>query len=625
MQMTAKRYCRLFPLVLLICAGVFTLIPQALAAESFDSLYAAIEAANSGSDSDTIKLSEDITLSAALPPIIGEITIDGAGHTISGDGKYRIFDVNGGRLVINNLTLTEGSADIGGAIRLRNGGQVIVEDSIFADNRATNGGAIATSNRSDLLTISNSSFIGNIAEKSAGAIFTDGGTVTITNSSFEKNCAEIARNTVTKDISNDYQERTVDADGCVHINYYWRQHEDAVSLEGDGGAIGLLNGARVTIESSAFRENKATNGGAIAASSSNVQLTVNNSSFHENSVSSIAGAIYADRGTSDITNSSFVKNSAERGGGAIAVKSDRLEITNSTFSENQTESGAGALQVLGNATVTITHVTFVNNWSLYRDSGAIETLSIGKVYLRNSIIVSRGRAEDCVGGFTQNIGNISPDATCGITASEDPLLGDLTGSPAYHAPLDHSPALDAADSRYCTETDQLGTARPQGGGCDSGAIESTTADLAPAPIVPPPACSLADQIIAANTDRKFEGCPAGNGADTIVLSRDILLFSPLPAITSFITIEGNGHTISGDTKFRIFDVDRGFLTINNLVMTEGRTASGRGGAIRLQNGGRADVNNSRFIGNSADVGGAVAVESNYGSNETLTVSNSQLY
>ena len=78
--MTAKRYCRLFPLVLLICVGVFALIPQVLAAESFDSLYAAIEAANSGG-SDTIELSEDITLSAPLPSITGEITIQGKGHS----------------------------------------------------------------------------------------------------------------------------------------------------------------------------------------------------------------------------------------------------------------------------------------------------------------------------------------------------------------------------------------------------------------------------------------------------------------------------------------------------------------------------------------------------------------
>ncbi len=607
----------------LICLALSPLPVDAT--ESFDSLYAAIEAANSGSGINTIELSEDIILNAALPPIRDNITIDGNGHTISGADQFRIFDVDGGVLAIMNLTLTNGSSaeGNGAAIRLLDGAQVTLSNTTLENNSAEYGGAIAISSGATILTIHDSSFLGNIAEKSAGAIYADGGAVNIINSNFVKNCAE----SVTKILNAyggtaaDREDRSVDADGCLHLTYY-RSSLEANIEEGDGGAIRLLNGATATIDSSAFKDNKATNGGAIAASSSNVQLTVTKSSFRENSVSGSAGSIYAVRGTTSVTKSSFVQNSAEYGGGAMSAGNTTLDIANSTFSENQTESGAGALEIGGSAEVTITHATFLNNWSLYRDSGAIEKMSSAKVYLRNSIIASRGRAEDCVGGLDQNVGNLSVDGTCGIKASQDPLLGDLAGSPAYHAPLDHSPALDAADSEYCLETDQLGTARPQGGGCDSGAIESTTAELAPEPIIPPPTCTLADQIIAANMDRESEGCPAGNGADTIVLSRDILLFSPLPAITSFITIKGDGHTISGDGKFRIFDVDRGFLTINNLTMVDGRASSGRGGAIRLQNGGRATVNDSHFIGNAADVGGAVAVDSSSGTFERLTVYNS---
>ena len=450
-RMTAMRFCRTFTLVLSVCAGVFALIPQALAAEGFDSLYAAIEAANSGG-SNTIELSEDITLNASLPPIRGNIVIEGDGHTISGDEQFRIFDVDGGALTIKNLTLTKGrdSEGIGGAIRLRNGAQATLSNTTLKSNSADYGGAIAISSGTARLTVHDSSFLANIAEKSAGAIYADGGAVNVINSSFVKNCAE----SVTKILNAyggtaaDRENRSVDADGCLHLTYYRSSLEDNIE-EGEGGAIRLLSGARATIDSSAFSENKATNGGAIATSSSNVRLTVTNSSFHENSVSSNAGAIYADRGTSNITNSSFVKNSAESGGGAMSAENNTLNITNSTFSENQTESGAGAVAISGNAEVTITHVTFMNNWSLYRDSGALEKMSTATVNLRNSVIAGWGRAEDCVGGLDQNIGNLSLDGTCGIKASYDPLLGDLTGSPAYHAPLDHSPALDAADSRYC--------------------------------------------------------------------------------------------------------------------------------------------------------------------------------
>ena len=133
---------------------------------------------------------------------------------------------------------------------------------------------------------------------------------------------------------------------------------------------------------------------------------------------------------------------------------------------------------------------------------------------------------------------------------------------------------------------------------------------------------LGDQIIAANTDSAVAGCRAGNGPDTIRLTRDVLLFSRLPAIRSFITIEGNGHTISGNRLFRIFDVDGGHLTINNLTMTEGSGGSQPGGAIRLQNGGRAVVNGSSFIKNSADVGGAIAITMTSRSPAALTVNGS---
>ena len=71
--------------------------PDVSAADDFEGLVAAIRAANS-SGSGAIALSGDITLSAALPPVTGSLTIDGGGHSISGDERFRIFDVNGGAL-----------------------------------------------------------------------------------------------------------------------------------------------------------------------------------------------------------------------------------------------------------------------------------------------------------------------------------------------------------------------------------------------------------------------------------------------------------------------------------------------------------------------------------------------
>ena len=555
------------------------LASPAQAAVDFESLASQIRTANRNG-SGTIILAADITLASALPAITSAITLEGNGHSISGDAQFRIFDVNGGSLTVVNATLTKGRAESGGAIRMRNGARATIESSTLR---------------------------GNIAETNGGAIQALGGTLRISKSHFEKNCVTLLTSTVMRH-GTERIEETVDADGCVHIEQIVRRAEDDKLSPGQGGAIVLGGRARAVIDSSTFSRNKASHGGAIA-SLDNARLSGSRSSFQSNQASSYAGAIYQEGDHTELRKSSFVSNAAGSYGGAIAAWSGQLLVSNSTFSENQVETSGGALAILDNAAeVDITHATFINNWSLHKLADAIRNSVGARLRLRNSIIVGTGQGEDCVGGFSQSIGNLSPDGTCSIKASYDPLLGDLTGSPAYHPPLDHSPAIDAADPRFCPETDQLGTARSKDS-CDIGAIEATGAEPAPEPIVPPPVCSLADQIIAANTDRPYAGCPAGNGADTISLTRNIVLFAPLPAITSDITILGNGHTISGDNKFRIFDVDRGRLAIKNLTLMDGSAPGGSGGAIRLQERSRATVSDSSFIGNSAEYGGAIGIVS----------------
>ncbi len=595
------------------------------AADSYDSLVAAIQTANR-SGSGSITLSGDIVLAAPLPPITGSVTLDGAGHSISGDDAHRIFDVNGGALTLVNVTLTGGKAtdSVGGAIRLRNGAQVTIERSTLSANSATHGGAIATSSGSDRLTISDSSFSGNIAEQSAGAIYANGGVVNITGGSFIKNCAVYAFFRLNENVNSD--RRTVDDQGCHRATFVRTDFDTEVESHVDGGAIRLRNGARVSVEGSSFSENSATFGGAISSASKNVRLSVNNSSFSGNRARGDGGAIAATLlggGRVSVNSSSFVKNSTQDGyGGAIEASYGVFDIRNSTFSENVANSSGGALNIDQDAEVTITHSTFVENRTRRHQAKAISKTG-GKAYLRNSIIVSSGSSEDCVGVWDQNSGNLSRDGTCADRPSDNALLGELTGSPAYYSLRDRSPAVDYADSAFCLKTDQVGTPRPQGGACDIGAIEARGAIAAEPTPVPPLVCSLAEQIVAANRDRPAGGCPAGSGVDTIVLDKDIILFEPLPAITSQIVIEGNGFSISGERKFRIFDVDGGILTVKNLTMKDGRSLSDNGGAIRLLNEGRATINDSRFINNSASIGGAIYIKGRYNADRSwLTVKNS---
>ncbi len=484
------RLLRRFPLFAIVGA-LLTLASLAPASASVCTLADHIRSANTntavgfcpaGTSHDIITIAQDITLTEALPVISSTITIEGGGHTISGDGQFRIFDVNGANLTIKNLTLRESKAEHGGALRLRGAAEVVITHATFANNSAVFGGAIALSgNQSSRLTIDRSSFLGNSAEWHAGAIDLVSGTVAIMNSSFQEN------------YSDDY-------------------------------------------------------------------------------------------------------------GGVIANAASATRIENSTFYSNSAKHDAGAVQVFS-GDISLIHVTMVNNYLTHPYTMSGNTITKqgsspgdGKLSLRNSIVKGKG-GDDCFGGLDHFSGNLSVDGTCAYERGGNLRLGDLTGSPAYLPLLDQSPAVDAADPAFCLERDQIGAARPQGGGCDIGAIESTTA--LPASTPSPTICNLADQIVAANADRAYRACPAGNGADTITMVRDYVLSEPLAVVKTDITIEGNGYTIDGNSRFVIFDVDGGKLTINNATLTGGR------GAVRLKNGGTVIANNVRFIKNRASSGGAI--------------------
>ena len=133
-------------------------------------------------------------------------------------------------------------------------------------------------------------------------------------------------------------------------------------------------------------------------------------------------------------------------------------------------------------------------------------------------------------------------------------------------------------------------------------------------------CSLIEAINAANTDANVDACVrvGGAGADTIILPKGKHVLTQvnngqngLPLITTPITIEGNGATISrkkGPTQFRLFEITTGALTFNNGKLTGGSSPLG-GGAI-FNNGGTLTITNSAITGNLAAGGGGGVLNNN---------------
>ena len=556
LSLLGKMIC-LFVLILLIAVAPIAGLSDITVNEDC-SLHDAIKAANidesvggcrAGKGADRIILTEDVALVVELPAIGSDIFIAGQGHTVSGYHTYRIFDIEAGDVTINNLTLIEGGGYQGGAIRVRPGASLIVNKSAFINNSAADsGGAIMSGGR---LFVKDSAFKGNSARQRGGAILVWGedATLLLTNTLISGNSASL-----------------------------W------------GGGI-AINRAAGTIASSIIRANRAYEGGAIRSAGS--KLNVMNSTIGANRALHSGGALSKSAGQVKISASALLNNRAEVNGGAISSELGSMSIVNSSLGENIAVRHGGALHV--SDTVFLTHVTLANNEAavgggVYRARGAIN--------LVNSIIAG-SQGGDCVGGLYINSANLIQDGSCDPALSGDPMFKALWGSPATYLLAKNSPAIDAGDRVDCEPKDQSGKARPQGRNCDIGAFEYVHGAQLPAPTKAPEqnappvqdpqagiivneSCSLAFAIIAANTDWAIGGCPAGKGADTITLAEDIILTAALPSITSEITIEGEGNTISGGGRFRILGVNGGKLTLNHARLTQGRSASGA--AIRSYSG-----------------------------------------
>jgi predicted outer membrane repeat protein len=153
-----------------------------------------------GTGPDTIQFSVKgtIPLTAALPAITSNLTINGpsepSGTAIAIDGcnQFRVLEVApSGQLHLNDLTITRGHTGrqhgvLSGA-GVYNQGLLTVTNCTFSDNTSELGAA-GIFNDGGTLTISGSTFSGNISGASGGGIF-NSAKLTLTNSTFSGNQA----------------------------------------------------------------------------------------------------------------------------------------------------------------------------------------------------------------------------------------------------------------------------------------------------------------------------------------------------------------------------------------------------------------------------------------------------
>lgn len=229
-------------------------------------------------------------------------------------------------------------------------------------------------------------------------------------------------------------------------------------------------------------------------------MSVTDSAFVANS-SARGGAISASASTVTVTGSTFSTNHALDSGGA--VHGEAVDITNSTFSYNGADSG-GAVFTTGEA--TLAHTTLLGNTAPEGSNVTAPSLnSFGSV-----IADPGGGGTNCsVGITTSSSYSYDDDASCAFVGTGDtsggpnPAVGALAsngGPTSTRLPGNLSPLLDTIPPLDCHATvftDQRGVERPQGPGCDIGAVEVEVEVSDPEPLPPGPDSRRPEPPVAA--------------------------------------------------------------------------------------------------------------------------------
>jgi hypothetical protein len=370
-------------------------------------LIAAINAANSGGGG-TINLAAGCHYllttpdngENGLPAVTSQIRVNGNGSTIDGTGSVRILEVDGpgGNLSLQNVTLTGGSADFGGAIA-NIGGTVSLNRSQVTGNAATEaGGGIAsvTFDPSSVakLTVNQSSVSDNQQTDDSQDALGGGGIVNILGTA-SLNQSQVNGNNAQGFVgggiaSGDYM--SFSSTSTVLIINGSQVDGNTAPNAGGGGIQNLLGSA--TVNNSEVNGNTSLNGGGISSGSGGnsppltSHLTLNNSRVDGNTAIAapgegppLAGGGIANGGDASLNNSEVDNNVATHGAAGGIVNHGRLTLNNSEVNGNSAlgsglvGSGGGIVSVQGPPETGDTILTLnnsrVNSNHAHGDGGGI--------------------------------------------------------------------------------------------------------------------------------------------------------------------------------------------------------------------------------------------------------------
>jgi CSLREA domain-containing protein len=438
-----------------------------------------------------------------------------------------------------------------------------------------------------------------------------------------------------------------------------------ISKGSGGGGGGIYNQGTLIVSSSTISGNQTGgggsgfganggnggNGGGLLNSSGT--LSISNSTLSGNSTGAgtgglnfsgsggNGGGINNGNGGLTISNSTISGNTTGKGagggligvagnggnGGGINNGSGGLTIGNSTIAANSAAGGGGGISKEGAGNINLrSTIVGVNTAS---DAPDIRGSVISDGY--NLIGDTDGATINQNPGAGPNITDISPRLG---------PLADNGGPTKTHTLASTSPAIDQGNRSGVLATDQRGLARVNfpgvndatgGDGADIGAFELQSLITASGQIIVNSTadaasddgqCTLREAITSANTDfasgAAANECAAGSVNDTIIFDpvvfaapgpHVISLLTELPDVMADMTIQGPAANVltvernsGAATRFRVFTIISGTVTISGMTIAKGFTGGGGDGG-GIQNAGILTLSRITVSGNRAGEGG----------------------
>ena len=427
--------------------------------------------------------------------VTGNTIIDTNSAVTSGGAVY----IAGGDTTLTSAIVSTNDAPSGGGIQLDGGTLTLNGNAAVSQNTANNGAGISAA--SGTVSIIGGTIDSNVASNKGGAIFIFDSSVSADGTAFELNSAVSEAGGVFVDPTSTFDVSNAIFDGNNTTGSLLLEPADGgaihtlgtTSIEGtvfdsnsaaDGVGGAVYNAGAASISTSTFTNNSVANGGSGPVAGGALynigEVSIDSSTFNGNNAPSFGGgAIYnvfdaaslETSGVANITNSTITGNTSSNGGGIANNSGATLDIVSSTIAGNTAVNSGGGIW---NDDTTSSSVTMTG--SILADNISVFTLEC------NGTIDSGGYnivgAEPFIGFcfFNSTVGD-----QVGTTGSPiDPMLlalADNGGPTQTMAPDTGSPAIDAIPAASCSVSiDQAGNTRPDGLGCEIGALEILSDD-----------------------------------------------------------------------------------------------------------------------------------------------------